>query len=244
MSLQPQTVVKQNVCVTDINLLKKYHERDITVFPPVQPPVCDFVGVSDSVESEVSNTRESSLTVNQNAELSDLLVEYHDIFSEQPGKTHLVQHHIKLTPGATPSRSAPYRLSPDKMDFVKSEIATLKEQGIVEDAPVDTTWAAPTVVVKKSDGGWRLCTDFRKLNAVTEPDPFPLPRIDDLLDKVGKAKFLTKLDMAKGYHAVRCDDESIAMTVFVTPFGFFAGNTCRLGYVMLRQRSVVWFANS
>ena len=177
--------------------------------------------MSDSVESGVSNTRESSLTVNQNAELSDLLVEYHDIFSEQPGKTHLVQHHIKLTPGATPSRSAPYRLSPDKMDFVKSEIATLKEQGIVEDAPVNTTWAAPIVVVKKSDGGWLLCTDFRKLNAVTEPDPFPLPRIDDLLDKVGKAKFLTKLDMAKGYHAVRCNDESIPMTGFVTPFVFF-----------------------
>ena len=101
------------------------------------------------------------------------------------------------------------------MDFVKSEIATLKEQGIVEDAPVDTTWAAPIVVVKKSDGGLRLCTDFRKLNAVTEPDPFPLPRIDDLLHKVGKAKFLTKLDMAKGYHAVKCDDESIPMTGFV-----------------------------
>jgi len=107
------------------------------------------------------------------------------------------------------------------MTFVKEEIATLKEQGIVEDAPSDTTWAAPIVVVKKADGGWRLCTDFRKLNSVTEPDPFPLPRIDDLLDKVGKAKYLTKLDMAKGYHQVRCDDESVPMTGFVTPFGFF-----------------------
>jgi len=66
-----------------------------------------------------------------------------------------------------------------------------------------------------------VCTDFQKLNALTEPDPFPLPRIDDLLDKVGKAQFLTKLDMAKGYRAIRCDDESIPMTVFVTPFGFF-----------------------
>jgi len=69
---------------------------------------------------------------------------------------------------------------------------------------------------KKADGGWRLCTDFRKLNSVTEPDPFPLPRIDDLLDKVGKAKYLTKLDMAKGYHQVRCADESVLMTGFVT----------------------------
>ena len=104
--------------------------------------------------------------------------------------------------------------------IVKEEIAKLKEQGIVEDAPGDTTWAAPIVMVKKADGGWRLCTDFWKLNSVTEPDPFPLHRVDDLLDKVGKAQYLTKLDMAKGYHQVRCDDESILMTGFVTPFGF------------------------
>jgi len=122
----------------------------------------------------------------QSCELTSLISEFEDIFSENPGKTLLVQHHLKLTPGATPSRSAPYRLSPDKINFVKEEIATLKEQGIVEDAPSDTTWAAPIVVVKKADGGWRLCTDFRKLNSVTEPDPFPLPRIDGLLHKVGK----------------------------------------------------------
>ena len=72
-------------------------------------------------------------------------------------------------------------------------------------------------MVKKADGGWRLCTDLRKLNSVTEPDPFPLPWVDDLLDKVGKAQYLTKLDMAKGHHQVRCDDESIPMTGFVTP---------------------------
>ena len=88
------------------------------------------------------------------------------------------------------------------MTFVKEEIATLKEQGIVEDALCDTTWAAPIIVVKKVDGGWRLCMDFRKLNSVTEPNPFPLPRVDDLVDKVGKSQYLTKLDMAKGYHQV------------------------------------------
>ena len=62
------------------------------------------------------------------------------------------------------------------------------------------------------------------MNLVTEPDFFP--RIDDLLDKVGKTRFLTKLDMAKGYHQVKCDDESIAVTGFVTPFGFSVGVIC------------------
>ena len=176
----------------------------------------------------------------QSCELTGLTSEFDDIFSEQPGKTHLVQHHIKLTPYATPSRSAPYLLSPDKMEFVKTEIATLKEQGIVEDAPSDTMWAAPIVVVKKADGGWRLCTDFRKLNAVTEPDAFPLPRIVDLLDKVGKAQYLTKLDMAKGYHQVMCDDESIPMTGLSLSLDFFVGSTCRLACVTPPRHSVVW----
>jgi len=61
-----------------------------------------------------------------------LISEFDDVFSEKPGKTLLVQHHLKLIPGATPSRSAPYRLSPDKMNCIKEEIATLKELGIVE----------------------------------------------------------------------------------------------------------------
>jgi len=61
----------------------------------------------------------------------------------------------------------------------------LEYLGIVEDAPSDCFWVAPIVVVKKADGGWRLCTDYCKLNAVTEADPFPLPRIEDLLDKFG-----------------------------------------------------------
>ena len=207
--------------VCHVNLLKTYHERDRRLFPPVSGVECNLVGVADLVESEVLSPRDPELSALQNGELTGLIAEFEDIFSEQPGKTHLVQHDIKLIPDATPHRSAPYRLSPDKLEFVKSEIATLKKQGIVEDAPSDTTWAAPIVVVKKADGGWRLCTDFRKLNAVTEPDPFPLPRIDDLLDKVGKARYLTKLDMAKGYHQVRCSEDAVPLTGFVTPFGFF-----------------------
>jgi len=58
------------------------------------------------------------------------------------------------------------------MEFVKSEIAMLREQGIVEDASSDTAWTTPIVLVKKADSGWHLCTNFRKLNSVTEPDPF------------------------------------------------------------------------
>ena len=105
-----------------INLLKQYHVRDASLCPPVDSAVIDVVGTVDSVESDVLPLREPQLSVSQSSELTSLISEFEEIFSEQPGKTHLVQHHIKLSPGAAPSRSAPYRLSPDKMTFVKEHL--------------------------------------------------------------------------------------------------------------------------
>ena len=78
--------------------------------PPVDSDVSDFVGIADSVESDVLPPREPQLSASQSCELTTLIFEFDEIFSEQPGKTPLVQHHLKLTPGATPSRSAPYLL--------------------------------------------------------------------------------------------------------------------------------------
>ena len=76
-------------------------------------------------------------------------------------------------------------------------------------------------MVPKADGFLRLCTDFRKVNSCTVPDSFSLPRIEDLIGRVGKAKYLTKLDMTKGYWQVSLDDPSVPIFAFVTPFGHF-----------------------
>ena len=208
--------------VCHINLLKPYHEREPRLDPQLTEIEPEVVGLVDPVEDKPPQKVSSLLTTPQKTELSELLDEFGDIFSDQPGKTHLVSHHINLKPGTIPCRSTPYRLSPDKMEFVQTEIATLKEQGIVKNGPSDCSWVAPIVVVKKADSGWRLCTDNRKLNAVTEADdPFPLPRIEDLLDKIWKAKYMTKVDMAKGYYQVQMDEESVPLTGLVTPFRFF-----------------------
>jgi len=76
-------------------------------------------------------------------------------------------------------------------------------------------------MVPKADGTLRLCTEFRKINAVTVPDPFPLPHVEDLLDKVGKAQFLTKLDMTRGYWQIPSDKDRVPISAFVTLFGHF-----------------------
>ncbi|XP_076038423.1 uncharacterized protein LOC143023698 [Oratosquilla oratoria] len=84
-------------------------------------------------------------------------------------------------------------LSNDQKEYVREEVQRLQEVGIVE--PSSSPWASPVVLVPKPDGSMRLCIDYRKLNAVTEPDNYPLPRIDDVIDDVGRAQWVTKLDL-------------------------------------------------
>ena len=81
----------------------------------------------DSVEPEPSKVVDSHLEPQPETELHELLTEFSDIFSDEPGRTTLVSHHINLKPEVAPIRSAPYRLSPDKLEFVKKEIETLKK---------------------------------------------------------------------------------------------------------------------
>jgi len=108
--------------VCHVNLLKQYHERDARLLPAVLSVLFSVDSNrntdsnSDLFESKVLPPIENHLTDPQNSEFNQLLTEFDDNFSDQPGNTHLVQHHIKLTAGASSSRSAPYWLSPDKME--------------------------------------------------------------------------------------------------------------------------------
>ena len=136
------------------------------------------------------------LTSAQTEDLTALLREFYDVFSDVPGRSTLGVHHIDLKPNTKPIRCAPYRLNQEKAKVLKDKLENLFEQGIIEEST--SPWALPIVMVPKSDGSLRLFTDFRKVNNCTVPDHFPLPRIEDLIDRVGKAKYLTKLDMTRG----------------------------------------------
>ena len=167
----------------------------------------------------MSNGVLDHLDVEQRRQLSTLLVEFRDVFDDVPGKTTLVEHQIQLKPGSKSVRQVPYRLHPEKLRMVNQEIDELLKLGIIEES--DSPWAAPILVVPKQDGTGRLCTDFRKLNALTVEDPFPMPRVDALLDRLGGARFLTKLDMTRGYWQVPIESSSVPYTGFVTPQGHY-----------------------
>ena len=99
------------------------------------------------------------------------------------------------------------------------------QMGIIEKIKAEDRdakdWASPIVLVPKPDSSTRLCVNFRKVNKYTDADPFPLPRIEDLVERVGRAKFLTKIDMTRGYWQVPLDDVFVPISAFVTPEGLF-----------------------
>ena len=102
---------------------------------------------------------------------------------------------------------------------VVRQLEDMQKSGIIQ--PSKSPWSSPVVIVRKRDGthSYRYCVDYCKLNTVTKADTFPLPRIDDLLDQLGQAKYFSLVDLASGYWQIRKSEESKEKTAFVTPQG-------------------------
>ena len=95
----------------------------------------------------------------------------------------------------------------------------MEESGIIE--PSASEWSSPIVMVKKKDGSLRMCIDYRRLNAMTEVEAYPMPRVDELIDLLGKARFISTLDLMKGYWQMPVAVQDRHKTAFVTPGGLF-----------------------
>ena len=159
-----------------------------------------------------------SLTAQQQQEVQELLAEFADTFSNEPGLTGAGLHHIR-TGDNQPVYQQPYRIPHAWKDQVRTEIQTMLNAGII--VPSDSPWTSPIVPIKKKNGSIRLCVDYRKLNAVTEEDKYQMPRVDELVELIGSASFITTLDLTKGYYQVPLAKSDQKKTAFVSPQGKF-----------------------
>lgn len=149
-----------------------------------------------------------------------------NLFKTEPGRTNLIEHTIKLT-DSTPIRQHPYRVPERLIEPLKGEIQLMRKMGVID--PSNSPWSNPIVLVPKKDGSLRSCLDFRKLNAVSKFDAYPMPRIDELVERIGQAKYITTLDLCKGYWQVPLAQESREYTAFRTPLGLFHFTTMPFG---------------
>lgn len=154
--------------------------------------------------------------------LGHLLCSFADVFSKDDqdvGRTREVTHSIPTIPGSRPIKQRARRLGPEKEKEVERQVNELAQQQIIE--PGSGAWSAPVVLVKKKDGSWRFCVDYRKLNEVTIKDAYPLPRIDESLDALSGSKYFSTLDLTSGYWQVELDEEARDKAAFVTRNGLW-----------------------
>ena len=161
-------------------------------------------------------------------DLKKLKDKYKDVLKDMLGKTTLVQHDI-LTGDAVPIRLPDYRLTQHSKEILREEISFLLDQGSIKSSK--SRWAAHIVLVAKKDGTKRMCVDYRKLNNVTTNNPYPLPNIDELIANIGPSKFISTLDLTKGYYQVPVNPKHCEKMAFVTPYGKYEFITMPFGLI-------------
>ncbi|GJT83081.1 putative reverse transcriptase domain-containing protein [Tanacetum coccineum] len=131
----------------------------------------------------------------------------------------LVEFQIDLIPGAAPVARALYRLAPSKMKELSEQLQELSEKGFIR--PSFSPWGAPVLFVKKKDGSFRMCIDYRELNKLTVKNRYPIPRIDDLFDQLQGSSIYSKIDLRSGYHQLIVRDQDIPKMAFRTRYGHY-----------------------
>ena len=206
-----------NYCETEVkDAIELHDEAELNDNANYFPTTSEL---TNKDQSKLLNEKLSHLDVLQQEQFKQMLVQYVCVISDKPGCTDIVEHQIKLRPNAKPVSLRPYRLSPSNTSKLKAEIDSLLNEGFIE--PFISEWSSPAIVLPKPDGSIRCIIDFRKANAMFESINFPLSRVDDLIDKVQSAKFLSKFDLSKGFYQVKLSQDSKPYTAFCTPFGLF-----------------------
>ncbi|UYV66605.1 hypothetical protein LAZ67_4002285 [Cordylochernes scorpioides] len=185
-----------------------------------------------SREREVEKNEEPRFQINENLspkeqkELKQVLERYGDLFSSRLGRTNLAKHRID-TEDAKPIKHKPYRVSAKERDIIKEQIDEMLTEGIIR--PSSSPWSFPVILVKKRDGKYRFCVDYRKLNNVTVKDVYPIPRIDEVMDTLQGSTHFSAIDLRSGYWQVEVEERDKEKTAFTTAHGLYEFNVMPFG---------------
>ena len=194
--------------------------EECTGRPSVAPAVDPEVMLLDEHLRPV--TQNIDITGNQLHKAVDLIKRYQDVFvapDGKLGKTKACEGHRVVTGDTLPVRQRLRRVPPKRRKVIEDFVQDLLAQGCIK--PSKSDWATPVVIVTKKDGSPRFCLDYRKLNAVTIKDAFPLPRIDDALDQLANRKYYCTLDLASGYYQLPMHPKDSHKTAFITHEGLY-----------------------
>ncbi len=175
-----------------------------------------------SISEFTKPLQSASLEEVKSGELSKVLERFHTVFNEPPPglpPKRGLDHRIELVEGTTPISRALYKMSPAELDELKKQLTELLQKEYIR--PSKSPFGAPVLFVRKKDGSARMCIDYRALNKATIKNKYPLPRIDELLDRLHGAKCFSKIDLKSGYHQIRISDDDIPITAFRTRYGHY-----------------------
>lgn len=182
----------------------------------MQKPVLGYV-----IHIHEMETPSTSVTIPIPEEIAPLLEKFKILFEESntlpPARD--CDHAINLMPGSQPPNLRPYRVPHKQKEAMEEIIKKLLQNKEIRESL--SPFSSPAVMVRKRDGSWRLCIDYRLLNSITIKNKFPMPVIEDLLDELHGAKIFSKLDLRSGYHQIRMQSADIPKTAFKTHMGHY-----------------------
>ena len=210
--------------------IDNYNNYDIVINKGTQVAYTDLSEENNSVkvaEPDANYNIDKKLDKDQANKILSILGKFKDIFSK--GETGLITNvkHRIITEDCQPVHQTPYRVSASQREIIQTQISEMLDKNIIK--PSESPWSSPVILVKKANGQWRMCVDYRKLNAVTKKDRYPLPRIDDTLDLLVNSTFFSTLDMCNGYWHIEIDPRDREKSAFITSEGLYEFNVLSFG---------------